>query len=189
MPFEEKLVNIRTRLGFTKKQFCILLNINKKNLEDLENGIKKPSEKIIKSIENVFGITKNDILDSKKDNDLLIMTKKIEVNNYKNLFSAYAETLKLYFSDSFEIYVLSKIKYQNKMTNIFNIFFKNNKKSVINEMKMFTPSYLAKKNKIHLLINIENDFLKVYELGSLETDEQFIFNNYKYRKANKINLK
>ncbi len=141
-------------------------------------------------ITKVFGLKKReqqkDIYIFKESDGLLEMRVAIDQTKYKNRLSCYTELLKHYFARD-HIYVLSRVKERRGVRGIFAILFQNSKASVMSEMKRFVPNYLVKRPTANLLVTIEDDCLKVYELPEYQ-GKQFSFHGYRYKEANEIKL-
>lgn len=120
--------------------------------------------------------------------DPIHVKKKLDYNTYSHIFKAYPALLKIYFN-KYKIFVLTKLKHKNSFYTFFDILFKNSKKSIINEFSTFTPSFLAVKNNISILINFSNNIFEIEEIEIKNDEKSFIHNSYKYRKANEIKLK
>ncbi len=150
-------------------------------------------EKECQLLEDEFGLKKSLMRPLLKKGRLTVaedcsyISIKIDEKTYKNALSKYTEILNKYFSKEWKIFVLAKIKIPNRVVGIFNIFFHNSKKDVINEMKVFSPSYLLKKDSLTLLINIESDKVTISKVSIPKDVRRFVYNSYRYTIANEIN--
>lgn len=185
MPIEENLKNIKKRLLLNDKTMSKLLNLNEKEYIALE---KNPSNITESQNSKVSEILKIEILNKKSNSSRITVRKKIDIQKYQNTFKAYSEILKLYYPQC-QIFVLTKIKKHNPINSFLNLFFKNSKIAIINEMGTFYPSYLIQKDNRHLLVNITNTHLHIVEIQLNNNENTFLYNGYQYRKANEIYLK
>lgn len=185
MPIEENLKNIKERLLLNDTTMSKLLNISKQEYINLENNTSNITEEHNKKILEILNI---EILNKKSKSSRITVRKKINPQQYQNTFKAYSEILKLYFPKC-QIFVLTKIKKHNPINSFFNLFFKNSKTAIINEMGAFYPSYLIQKNTRHLLVNITSTHLHIVEIQLNNNENTFLYNGYQYRKANEIYLK
>lgn len=180
---------VRQRLGLNEILMAEILGISVQELKKIENDSVNMSAKIVEKLTNVFDIDGKSLINKGVDAGLIGMTLRIDTKKFNNIFKAYAETLKKYFSTPWEVYVSARVKVKKGASGIFDLFFNNNRVSVATEMENFSPSYFVKNGKIRLIVNFEKDVFKVLELGEVENEERFIFKGYRYTKANKIELK
>ena len=142
-------------------------------------------------VEKVFGISKHlqkkSYCTLKEEKGLLEMEVKIDRSKYKNRLSSYSEILKEYFSHH-RIFVLTRIKENKGIAHIIAILFHNSKKSIMSEMKTFTPNYLVKTGKSSLLVSQDDEKMTIYELPFI-VDKEFNFKGYRYKVANEIKLR
>lgn len=184
MTFLEKIEDIKRRLLLNDDALTEIMQTSKKQLEK-----KEISDELVEKIADILNIEKEILLDEEKKIDVLNIRYKLDMNKYKNIISAYSEILKSYFTNSSHKYVLTKLKKRNMVTSFLDLFFKNDKKSIINEMNSFEPSYLISKDNSNLLVQISNGYLEIHEIQLNEDGKSFIYDNYRYKKANELTLK
>lgn len=142
-------------------------------------------------VKNTFDLDEEKIGKSnarfKEENELLQMEIDLDMSKYKNIFSSYSEVLKEYYPKS-KINVLTKIKENRGFDGIIASLFKSSKKSVMSQMRTFSPNYLIENKNRQLLVTIEDCCLKVYEIPKTGKDK-FIFRGYRYKIANEIKLR
>lgn len=139
----------------------------------------------------IFGIniaqkSKEEYTLEKKDG-LLKLKIAYDRKKYKNAISSYSELLKEYFIKD-KIYVLSRIKVRRGLTSMFATIFQNSQKSFLKEMDHFTPYYLIERSHEDILVTIDIDCLRIFELPSGDKTK-FIFDGYRFKKANLLSLK
>lgn len=180
---------IRGRLGLSQSVMAEILDVDVKELKLIESDSIEMSTRVIERLREVFDINGLVITDSALEEGLLVMTMEISTKEYDNIFKAYVETLKRFFPNPWQVYVLSKVKVKKGIGGFFDLFFNNNRVSVASEMKYFSPTYLVISDDVNLIVNFEKISLKIFELGELDSYERFEFNGYRYVRANKITIK
>lgn len=178
MSLKEKIDLIEESFAFSSQEMSLLLDIPKEKYEKVKSG----SSDI--QIENII----DDLFGMDKGNSKIVLKHHLNKEEYSNALIVYSEVLKKYFSNK-DIYVLSKIKKRNKIKSIFDILFNNSKKAVMREMKAFAPSYLIINNEKKILVTIEDWTLIASNLPDDIETEKFEFENYIYRRANKLTIK
>lgn len=189
MTFCQKLETITKRFDIDDKKFSKILNIKLKRFEELKSGKSEPTKEELETFKEVLNIKPKNMLNENYDLPLLTMTTKINMAKYKNIFNAYTEILKENYPEPWEVYVLAKIKNKTGFEAFWDSIFKDFKKEMNEEMGRFTPNYLAIKEDIHLLISIKDGILEVSELPEVSEQKRFTHGNYRYARANKIQLK
>lgn len=188
MTIQEKITDIKIRLLIDTKKMSKLLEIDDLNLTNFNRCSKDSQDFTIEKFTKLFTFSREEFLDEKKQLDKLSLTKEIDLKKYPNTFKAYSEILKTYFPKPCHVFVVTKIKQRNKFNSFLDLFFNNNKASIINDMKSFSPSFLIEKSSKYLLINFDSKTFKITEVFLNKDKNTFIEGNYKYKKANEIDL-
>ena len=157
------LKEIKEKLSLTDKELSKLLGIKTHSNNNYEE--KETIEKI-------------------KPLPLLKINKPLEMKKYKNRYQAYSEIIKKNYTSSWNIYVLTKKETKKRFT-IKSIFKKKQVKEYLEE---FTPSFLAINGNTKILINFKKENLIMIELDKSIDENNFIIENIKYKKANKIKI-
>lgn len=181
MTYEEKVDKILKTFNLSKSQLANILGIELDSL-----NIK---EKALSRFKKVFNLDESILLDDEHKLPLLELHMRIDKNKYKNIFDAYGKILREYFSKDTKVYVLTKIKNKKKLESIFDLFFRNDKKSIIDGMSTFSPSYLIETINSRLLVDFDNDTLNAYQIDPKLDPWKFVHNQFTYKIANQINLK
>lgn len=189
MKIGEKFLSIRDRMGLSEKQMSEILGISVKEYRQLEDGDVNVYEKIVGAFTKTFSITDEEMRDETDSLDDIQMCLEIPVSKYKNIFEAYVGTLVKYYCDSWDVYVLAKVKVKKGIKGFFSTLFRSDKASIMNEMKSFSPTYLVKKKNIRLLVSIIDKSFTVSELRDIENEERFVYEGYRYVRANRVRLK
>lgn len=172
MTTEEKIKRIQDDFSISGKTLSNLLGIN---LKELETKSPKCVDRLEKQV-------------TFRSDGCITIKVKINLKRYKNIFEAYPKILKEYFDKPWDVYVLAKVKNRGKFSFI-GWFFGNNKKAIVNEMNTFQPSYLAKKDGRCVLINFYSDYFTLTEVDKVASEERFVFDGYRYVRANPVVLK
>lgn len=179
----EFLNEVEKSFNLNEKDVSSLLDVKLETYKEFKKGIANENLE-----EKVFDALS--IKEYPKNIDKLPTKLKIRIDNkkYKNPLSMYSEVLKCFKKDD-NIFVLTKFKQKNKMSTLFDLFLNNTKESVLKEMNNFSPSFLIERKDKNLLVSIGNNFLVVDILPDNIKTDTFIYEKYRYRKANKIELK
>lgn len=171
------LKEIKEKLSLTDKELSKLLGIKTHSNNNYEE--KEIIEKII-TLTNI----NQDNITNEEPLPLLKINKPLEMKKYKNRYQAYSEIIKKNYTSSWNIYVLTKKETKKRFT-IKSIFKKKQVKEYLEE---FTPSFLAINGNTKILINFKKENLIMIELDKSIDENNFIIENIKYKKANKIKI-
>ncbi len=189
MKKHEILVEMGRRLGLDKRILAEVLRIDVKKLEKMESVSEEIDAQMWKLLCEMLDIDEEKALREDFRLDTLHFTYKIDREKFENIYVAYMKVLKKFFSGSWDVYVLSRVKVRRGWKTFFDLFFFNSRTSVEREMKAFSPSFLASKGNINLLVHFEKDILEIVELGDFALEKRFIYDGFRYSRANKVNLK
>lgn len=179
----EFLNMVEKSFSLSEKDISFLLDVELETYKKFKKGIE--NEKLEEKVFDALSIKEYPNNIDKLPNKLKI---KIDNKKYKNPLSMYTEVLKC-FKKNGNIFVLTKFKQKNKMSAFLDLFLNNTKESVLKEMNHYSPSFLIETPEKNLLISIGNNFLVADILPDNIKSDTFIYEKYRYRKANKIELK
>ncbi len=188
MTSNEKIKDIKTRFGLDDAHMSMILHTSQNRIRKIIRNEIEPTSSELGYLSRALGIEIDILTDPTKTIPLGTMKISIDMTKYKNIFNAYVETLKEYYNEPWEVYVLAKIKVKTNFQKFCEILSISPKKEIDKEMSTFTPNYLAVKKDVRLLISITNGTLEVTEVPLISKEPRFVYNNYRYVRANKIFL-
>lgn len=142
------------------------MNVSRQAITKWENDGGLPDVSNLKELSKVFGITVDYLLSDENGLPVLSMRKELDKDKYKNKITMYSEVLKEYYTESYEIYTLTRTKKLNFIETIIDIFIapEIGPVSTADGFSDLSPYYLIKKDNLKLLVNIKNYTLEVIEL-------------------------
>lgn len=188
MTFGEKLRALKEKFGLDDEHLSEILHITERRLTRLIEELSTPNEKELEYLYKTFNIEPKRWINENYTLPNMTMRTKIDVKKYKDIFNAYVETLKEYYPDPWEVYVIAKLRNKSSFDKFMELF-KKPKQEVNPETSIFTPNYLAVLGDARLLINISEDTLEVTELPEISKEQRFTYGKYRYVRANKVQLK
>lgn len=190
MTLGQKLRKIRSKFGLSQEQLAEVINVSRQAITKWENDGGLPDVSNLQEISEVFGVTVDYLLNDDSNLPALSMKKKLDRNKYKNKVVMYSEVLKEYYSEPYEIFVLSRTKKLNFIELILDTFIAPSigHVSTADELGDLSPYYLVKKDDLKLLVNIKNYTLEVIELPFNTNDKKFIYKKNKFRNCGKLKL-
>lgn len=190
MTLGQKLRKIRSKFGLSQEQLAEVINVSRQAITKWENDGGLPDVSNLQEISEVFGVTVDYLLNDDSNLPALSMKKKLDRNKYKNKVVMCSEVLKEYYSEPYEIFVLSRTKKLNFIELILDTFIAPSigPVSTADELGDLSPYYLVKKDDLKLLVNIKNYTLEVIELPFNTNDKKFIYKKNKFRNCGKLKL-
>ncbi len=172
---------IEKTFNIDEKDLANLLDIDLKNYQKYKNGTLDTV--IEKKLFAVFSLDKypDNFKDMPKSLTIDISNKK-----FKNPLSIYTELLRV-FKKKDDVYILTKFKVKNKISSFFDLFINNEKESVLKEMNNYNPSFLIECKENRIIVTISKDRLNVDIINTYK--DTFVHGGYRYKKANKIEIK
>lgn len=190
MTVGEKIKKIRQKFGMTQEELADILSVSRQAITKWENDLGLPDTENLKEVSKTFGITIDYLLNSELDLPLLVMRKELNKEDYENnKMKSYEMVLKNYYSDSSEIYILTREKKMGKLESIFDFFVGSGTIQLADTLNDPSPYYLVKKDGIKLLVNIKDWILEVQELNSNIDETKLIVGKNKYYKHQKLVIK
>ena len=195
MTLGQKLKEIRKRLGLSQEQLAEIINVSRQAITKWENDAGIPDISNLQELSKVFGLTVDYLLNVQNNLPALIMKKELDKDKYKNKLSSYAEILKEYYSEPYEIFILTREKKMNLIEFLIDLFVGGSVSEMIYPIETadvlsdLSPYYLVKKDNLKLLVNIKNWVLEVIELPNNTNDKKFVYGKNIFRNCGKLNLK
>lgn len=195
MTFGQKLKEIRKRFGLSQEQLAEIMNVSRQAITKWENDSGIPDVSNLQELSKVFGLTVDYLLNDQNQLPALIMQKELDKDKYKNKLSSYAEILKEYYGEPYEIYTLTREKKMNLIEFLIDLFVGGSAPEMIYPIETadvfsdLSPYYLVKKDNLKLLVNIQKWVLKVVELPNDTNDKKFVYGKNKFRNCGKLKLK
>ena len=190
MTLGQKLKRIRSKFGLSQEQLAEIMNVSRQAITKWENDNGLPDVSNLKELSKVFDLTVDYLLDDNNSLPALSMKKELDKNKYKNKITMYNEVLKEYYSEPYDIYILSRTKKLNFIELVLDTFIapEIGPVSTANELGDLSPYYLVKKDDLKLLVNIKNYVLEVIELPSNVNDKKFVYKKNKFINCGKLKL-
>ena len=190
MTLGQKLKRIRSKFGLSQEQLAEIMNVSRQAITKWENDNGLPDVSNLKELSKVFGLTVDYLLDDNNGLPALSMKKELDKNKYKNKMTMYNEVLKEYYSELYEIYVLSRSKKLSFIELVLDTFIapEIGPISTADELGDLSPYYLVKKDDLKLLLNIKNYVLEVIELPFDINDKKFVYKKNKFINCGKLKL-
>ena len=190
MTLGQKLKRIRSKFGLSQEQLAEIMNVSRQAITKWENDNGLPDVSNLKELSKVFGLTVDYLLDDNNGLPALSMKKELDKNKYKNTMTMYNEVLKEYYSELYEIYVLSRSKKLSFIELVLDTFIapEIGPISTADELGDLSPYYLVKKDDLKLLVNIKNYVLEVIELPFDINDKKFVYKKNKFINCGKLKL-
>lgn len=190
MTLGQKLKRIRSKFGLSQEQLAKIMNVSRQAITKWENDNGLPDVSNLKELSKVFGLTVDYLLDDNNSLPALFMKKELDKNKYKSKRTVYNEVLKEYYSELYEIYVLSRSKKLSFIELVLDTFIapEIGPISTADELGDLSPYYLVKKDDLKLLVNIKNYVLEVIELPSDINDKKFVYKKNKFINCGKLKL-
>ncbi len=190
MTLGQKLKRIRSKFGLSQEQLAEIMNVSRQAITKWENDNGLPDVSNLKELSKVFGLTVDYLLDDNNSLPSLSMKKELDKNKYKNKMTMYNEVLKEYYSESYDIYILSRTKKLNFIELVLDTFIapEIGPVSTADELGDLSPYYLVKKDDLKLLVNIKNYVLEVIELPSNINNKKFAYKKNKFINCGKLKL-
>ena len=113
MTLGQKLREIRKKFGLSQEQLAEIMNVSRQAITKWENDSGIPDVSNLQELSKVFGLTVDYLLNDQNQLPALIMQKELDKDKYKNKLSSYAEILKEYYGEPYEIYTLTREKKMN----------------------------------------------------------------------------
>ncbi len=189
MKKHEIIVEMRRRLGLDKKILAEILRVDVKKFEKMESVSEEPDTQTWKLLCEMLDIDEEKALSEDFRLGTLHFTYKIDREKFDNIYAAYMKMLKKFFSGPWKVYVLSRVKVRRGWKNFFDLFFFDSRTSVEREMKAFAPSFLVRQGNINLLVHFEKDILNIVEIGDIALEKRFVYDGFRYSRANRVRLK
>lgn len=187
MTLGQKLKEIRTKFGLSQEQLADIIHVSRQAITKWENDGGLPDISNLQELSKVFGISVDSLL-NEEHLPFLVMEKKLEKEKYKNKISAYSQILKEYYSEPWEVFVLSKSPKMGKLETIFD-FFTGGDYWLIKGVSDLSPYYLVTKDHVKLLVNIKNWTLQVIELPPKTSTQKFVYHQNRFRNCGKLKSK
>ena len=190
MTLGQKLKRIRSKFGLSQEQLAEIMNVSRQAITKWENDNGLPDVSNLKELSKVFGLTVDYLLDDNNGLPALSMKKELDKNKYKNKMTMYNEVLKEYYSELYEIYVLSRSKKLSFIELVLDTFIapEIGPISTADELGDLSPYYLVKKDDLKLLVNIMNYVLEVIELPFDINDKKIVYKKNKFINCGKLKL-
>ena len=190
MTLGEKLKEIRKKFGLSQEQLADIMNVSRQAITKWENDTGIPDTSNLQILAQTFGITIDYLLSNENELPLLVMRKQLDKDKYENKIKSYAEVLKEYYPEPWEIYSLVRNKKMTKLEWIFDFFVGAGTVELADSLNDSSPSYLVKKDNLKMLVNIKDWILEVQELPNNVNEKKFQVGKNKFIKVNKkIDLK
>ena len=182
MTLGQKLKQIRNRFGLSQEQLADIINVSRQAITKWENDNGLPDISNLQEISKVFGITIDYLLDDKNSLPALSLRIELDKEKYKNKLTMYDSVLKEYYTEPYEIYVLSRAPKLNFVETLIDTFIapEIGPVTTTNELSDLSPYYLVKKNNLKLLVNIKNYVLEVIELPNDTNEKKFTYDKNKF---------
>ena len=110
MTLGQKLKNIRKKFGLSQEDLANLIKVSRQAITKWENDLGIPDTENLKELSKLFGVTIDYLLDNNIDLPLLVMRKNLDKTKYKSKLTSYEEILKEYYSETWEVYILTREK-------------------------------------------------------------------------------
>lgn len=189
MTLGQKLKEIRKRFGLSQEQLAEIMNVSRQAITKWENDTGIPDTSNLQELSRVFGITIDYLLNNDNSLPALSMKKELDKEKYEMSQKGYIEILKDFYAEPWEVYELLRSANNNKITQIFSDWVIGagviETADALNDL---TPYYLAKKDGLKLLLNINNYILQVIELPTNTDYKKFIYGKNKFKVFKKLNL-
>lgn len=188
MTLGEKLKEIRKRFGLSQEQLAGIMNVSRQAITKWETDGGIPDVSNLQELAKVFGITIDYLLNDETQLPALSMRRVLDKDKYKNKITSYADVLKEYYNEPYEVYNLVRRKKMTKIEWILD-FFTWGIHDDIDGLSDLSPYYLVKKDNLKLLVNIKNWVLEVVELPSKTNDKKFSYGNNRFINCGRLKLK
>lgn len=194
MTLGQKLKEIRRKFGLSQEQLAEIMNVSRQSITKWENDFGLPDVSNLQELSKVFGLTIDYLLNDQNQLPALFMRKEIDKGKYKNKLSSYAEILKEYYGETYEVYILTREKKMNLVEFIIDFFIGGSAPEMMYPIETadilsdLSPYYLVKKDNLKLLVNIKNWVLEVIELPSNTNEKKFIYGKNRFRNCGKLKL-
>lgn len=188
MTLGQKLKNIRKKFGLSQEELANLIKVSRQAITKWENDLGLPDTENLKELSKLFGVTIDYLLDNNTDLPLLVMRKNLDKTKYKSKLSSYEEILKEYYSEPWEIYILTRERNMNKLERLVDFFVDIMPITLADITGDISPYYLVKKDDLKLLVNIKDWVLEVTELDSNINEKKFVVGKNVFHKHQKLNL-
>lgn len=190
MTLGQKLKEIRKRFGLSQEQLAEIMNVSRQAITKWENDGGLPDVTNLQELSRVFGITVDYLLKDENQLPLLVMRKQLDKDKYENKIKSYAEVLKEYYPEPWQVYSLVRNKKMTKLEWIFDFFVGAGTVELADSLNDSSPYYLVKKDNLKMLVNIKDWILEVQELPNNVNEKKFQVGKNKFIKVNKkIDLK
>lgn len=187
MSFGQKLKEIRSRFNISQEKMAHLINVSRQAITKWESDIGMPDISNLETISKTFNVTIDELL-SEEDLPKLIYQKELDKTKYKNKVDAYSKVLKEYYSEPWEIYVLSVSKKLNIIEKVLDLFTGGDY-NLIKDVSDLSPYYLVKKDNTSLLVSIKNWTLFVVELPKNMNNKKFSYKDNTFRNCGRLKLR
>lgn len=194
MTLGQKLREIRRRFGLSQEELAEIMNVSRQAITKWENDGGLPDVSNLQELSRVFGLTVDYLLNDENQLPALSMRKQLDKEKYKNKLSSYEQILKEYYSEPYEIFILTREKKMNVIEFLINFFIGGSKPEMIYPLSTtdvlsdLSPYYLVKKDNLKLLVNIKNWVLEVIELPTNTNEKKFVYGKNRFRNCGKLKL-
>ena len=194
MTLGQKLKEIRKKFGLSQEQLAEIMNVSRQAITKWESDAGLPDVSNLQELSKVFGLTVDYLLNDENQLPALAMKKELDKSKYKNKLSSYAEILKEYYAEPYEIYTLTRSKNMNPIEFMINFFIGGSSPPMIfpietaDVLSDLSPYYLVKKDGLKLLVNIKDWNLIVIELPSNTNEKKFIYGKNKFKNCGQLKL-
>lgn len=144
MTLGEKLKLIRKQYNLSQEGMAELLDVSRQAITKWENDMGLPSSEHLKKLSQTFNVSIDYLLNDETDLPVLTLRQSLDKTKYKNKLTSYAEILKEYFPEPYEVYNLMRNKKMNTLEKVFDVVTAANY-SIMNDLSDLSPYYLAKK--------------------------------------------
>ena len=189
MTFGEKLKELRKSFGLSQEQLADMMNVSRQAITKWETDRGLPDVTNLQEISQLFGISIDDLLNHHIEYPTLVMRKKLDKSQYKNLLSSYGDILKEYYPEPWKVYSLVRIAKLNTLEQVLNLLSGGILYSTIKDLSDLSPYYLAIKDQTKLLVNIKKWTLEVYQLPTDINLKKFTIGDSQFTKITQIDLK
>lgn len=187
MSFGQKLKEIRSRFNISQEKMASLVNVSRQAITKWESDLGMPDIANLETISKTFNVSIDELL-SENNLPKLVYQKKLHKTKYKNKVDAYSKVLKEYYSEPWEIYVLSVSKKLNIIEKVLDLFTGGDY-NLIKDASDLSPYYLVKKDDTSLLVNIKDWTLFVIELPTNTNNKKFSYKENKFINCGKLKLR
>ncbi len=190
MTLGQKIKEIRKRFGLSQEELAAIINVSRQAITKWENDGGLPDVSNLQELSKVFGVTVDYLLNDGNQLPALSMKKELDKEKYKNKATMHMAVLKEYYSEPYEVYILTREKKLNFIERVLDIFIapEIGPVSTADSFSDLSPYYLVKKDNIKLLVNIKNYIMEVIELPFDTNDKKFICGQNKFKNCGKLKL-